>query len=102
MITLGNTAKYVRSKNAGPFWMTIDIFCETADSYTLIRNSKAVSPVMIARIYKANPREVKVFELDDLKVIKISLPRPCPQGSPHERDMHSGQQYVQLLDLPLE
>jgi hypothetical protein len=56
---------------------------------------------MIARIYKANLREVKVFELDDLKVIKISLPRPCPQGAPHERDMHSGQQYVQLLDLPL-
>jgi hypothetical protein len=102
MPTLGDTAKYVRSKNAGPFWMTIDIFCETTDSYTLIRNSKTIGPAAIARIFKANPEEVRVFELDDLKVIKISLPRPWPQGSRHERDMHSGQQYVQLLDLPLE
>ena len=32
----------------------------------------------------------------------MSYPRAEPQGGVLERDMHSGQQYVPLLDLELE
>jgi hypothetical protein len=34
-------------------------------------------------------------------MIKISYPRTTPQGGMVERDMHSGQQYVPLLDVEL-
>ena len=27
MLTLGEKVRKIRSKNAGPFWITIDIFC---------------------------------------------------------------------------
>src|SRR5690349_6456236 len=33
MATLGELAKLVRSKNAGPFWLTIDIMFEDPDAY---------------------------------------------------------------------
>jgi hypothetical protein len=35
-------------------------------------------------------------------MIKISYPRAAPQGGMVERDMHSGQQYVRLLDVELD
>lgn len=99
MATIGETALYVRSKNAGPFWVTIDVFCETADSFEAFRGSKSLTPEAISKAYGVDPASVKFFYLSELKVIKISYPRACPQGSKYERDMHGGQQYVQVLDL---
>jgi len=34
-------------------------------------------------------------------MVKISFPRAAPQGGVVERDLHSGQQYVDLLDCDL-
>jgi len=100
-MTLGETAKYVRSKNAGPFWMTIDVFCDSREAYDRLKASTVLRADSIAEVYHVDTNAVKRFEVDDLMVIKASLPRPYPQGSRHERDMHSGQQYVQLLDLDI-
>jgi hypothetical protein len=33
--------------------------------------------------------------------VKISFPRPVPQGSLRDRDMHSGQHHVPLALLPI-
>lgn len=43
----------------------------------------------------------KNAELPALRAIKVSMPRPRVQGSVGDRDMHGGQQYVALLDLPV-
>ena len=100
-MTLGERANYIRSKNAGPFWMTIDIFCGSDAAYDQIGKSEALSSESIAGIFKTNAEAVRRFDIPALHVIKISMPRPYPQGSRHERDIHSGQQYVQILDLEL-
>jgi hypothetical protein len=34
-------------------------------------------------------------------MIKISYPRPHPQGWRGERDMHGGQQFARLLDVEI-
>lgn len=96
-----DAAKYVRSKNAGPFWVTIDIFCDTDAAYEKISGSKQLSTAAIAEIYHVQKDDVEIYHLPDLKVIKISLPREVPQGAPGERDMHAGQQYLQLMDLAI-
>ena len=98
---LGEKAKYIRSKNAGPFWVTADIFFETAEDYAQAVQSGKITAETVSGIYGAAPEDIKIFQLPQLKVIKISYPRQMPQGSPDERDMHSGQQYVPLLDLEL-
>ncbi|OBZ14745.1 hypothetical protein A8L34_12610 [Bacillus sp. FJAT-27264] len=101
MPKIDDVTKYVRSKNAGPFWITIDLFCETLDDYILLKDSPAISHENIGRLYHIKPDQVKIFHLANLNVVKISVPRLNPQGHRYERDMHSGQQYVQLLDLEL-
>lgn len=100
-MTLGNTAKYVRSKNAGPFWMTIDIFCDSPDDYLTICGSKELTEEKLAEIYQVAADSVKKFQLDDLRIVKFSMPRPVPQGSCLDGDMHAGQQYTRIMDMEL-
>ncbi len=98
-MTLAETAKYVRSKNAGPFVLTIDIFCDSEEAYEAVKNSKNLTEKKLEEIYHVN--NVQKYTLDNLKIVKFSMPRPYPQGSPHDADMHGGQQYVRLLDIEL-
>ena len=86
MPEIGAIARKVRSKNAGPFWLTIDIFCGDADAYRQI--VQGLSTERVATVLQANPDEVKRFDIDALNVIKISLPRPVIQGHRTDRDMH--------------
>ena len=101
MSTIEQTAKYVRSKNAGPFWITIDVFFETEDNYQTAKQSKHLNRSAIAYTYGVKEDLVKLFYLDDLRVLKISIPRLSPKGGKQERDMHAGQQYLEILDMEL-
>ena len=102
MPRLGEVCRHVRSKNAGPFWVTVDIFFEDAQSYQRYRNSPSLGPQLFARLYAADPALVKLLPVDGLRMIKISYPRTHPQGWAGERDMHSGQQFARLLEVEME
>ena len=97
--TLGQLATKVRSKNAGPFWITIDAFFADRVDYERAVASPLTDPGAIAERYAVATDVVAIFELPDLLAIKVSFPRPSAQGGTGDRDMHAGQQYVPLLDL---
>lgn len=102
MPKLREICRHIRSKNAGPFWVTFDLFFDTEENYVRYRDSAALGSDAIARLYGARAFEVKRIAVDSLLMIKISYPRPHPQGWMHERDMHSGQLYVRLLDTVVD
>jgi len=99
MPKLRDVARYVRSKNAGPFWVTIDIFFNDEESYRRHSNDPGIGVEAVAALYDVAPNQIRRFEIDALSAIKLSYPRAQPQGGVVERDMHSGQQYVPLLDI---
>jgi hypothetical protein len=99
--TLGELADQVRSKNAGPFWITLDVFFRNAQDYEFVTGSGILSPQAIGRLYRVDPASVKYFELPALHVVKISFPRPVTAGSFKDRDLHGGQQHVPLAALAL-
>jgi hypothetical protein len=99
--SLGEVASLVRSKNAGPFWLTLDIFLPDRHTFDRVRLSPVTDPAVIARLYGVDADQVRVFLVTEVLAIKISLPRPVTQGSLEDRDMHAGQQYVPLLALPI-
>jgi hypothetical protein len=98
MAQVKDIARYVRSKNAGPFWATIEIFCDDDESYNKIKNSPRVTKEKVAELYRVKGGEVKAFYVDSLRVIKFSYPRPLPSGHKYENDMHTGQQYIRLAE----
>ncbi|MCU1679814.1 MAG: hypothetical protein JWQ81_553 [Amycolatopsis sp.] len=97
--TLGELATLVRSKNAGPFWLTLDVFFATDADYA--RAASVVTEDAIGRLYRTDPAVVRLYLLPDIRVLKASFPRPVVQGSFADRDMHSGQQHIPLADLPI-
>lgn len=101
MPKLKDVCRYIRSKNAGPFWVTIDLFFDSKETYRRHRDDPAISTDSVAALYGVEPAKVRRFEVESLSVIKISIPRLMPQGGVLERDMHSGQQFVPMLDLAL-
>ncbi|MDR6957999.1 hypothetical protein J2W43_001980 [Pseudomonas brassicacearum] len=102
MIKLRDVCRHVRSKQAGPFWITFDIFFDGQENFERYVNCAALSPVQFAKLYGVDPERVKRFPVADLNMIKISYPRATPQGGMVERDMHAGQQYVRLLDVIID
>ncbi len=86
MPEIGQIAQKVRSKNAGPFWLTIDIFCGTAAAYDQI--VRGLSTDRIAALFECPAETIKRFDIADLNVLKFSLPRPAIQGTAVDRDMH--------------
>lgn len=101
MPKVSDVCRYVRSKNAGPFWITLDLFFRDRAAFDAHAEAAALSPGAIADLYGVEAASVKWFALPDLNVVKISYPRPAPQGGITERDMHGGQQFVRLLDIAL-
>ena len=96
---LDEIADLVRAKNAGPFWLTLDVFLPTDDVYERVCASDVVDPEVIGELYRTPPGDVRVFRQPALRAVKISLPRPVVQGSFADRDMHSGQQHVLLAAI---
>ena len=99
--TLGRLADQIRSKNAGPFWVTIDIFFRTDEDYELAAAENVLTPELIADLYKVPATMIQIFRVRNLRVIKISYPRREPQGSIHDRDMHAAHQFMPLLSVPV-
>ena len=94
MVDLAEIVEKVRSKNAGPFWLTVDIFCGTKPAFA--RVCEGLSTERVARVFGADPATLKRFEIPSLNVVKFSLPRPETQGSIADRDMH-GASWAALL-----
>lgn len=91
---LGDIVQKVRSKNAGPFWLTIDIFCGDSDVYDQVVNT--LSTCQVAQVFDVATQEIKRFDIADLNVVKFSLPRPFIQGARMDRDIH-GASWAALL-----
>jgi len=102
MKTLGQCAKLIRSKNAGPFWLTIDVMFDDPATYRAVRDQRVVTVELIGRLYGQPADQISVFEHDAALAIKISLPRPQSSGSPLDTDVFGGQQYAPLLDLNVD
>jgi hypothetical protein len=99
--TLGEIALVVRSKNAGPFWLTLDVFFRSDADFAHVRSSKVLTAERIGQLYRVDPALVKRFELPGIRAMKFSVPRAVVAGSFEDRDLHAGQQHVPLASLSI-
>lgn len=99
MPNVANVCRHVRSKNAGPFWITLDLFFRDQASFDAYADSPQLKPEAIGKLFEVDAAQVKYFRVPGLLVVKISYPRRLPQGGMVERDLHGGQQYVRILDV---
>ncbi len=97
--TVGDLAILVRSKNAGPFWLTFDIMFDDQAVYRRVCDSQVINKEGVARLFRRTPEEVIVVNQDSAMAVKVSFPRPHSSGSKLDSDVYGGQQYAPLLGL---
>jgi hypothetical protein len=93
---LGDIARLVRSKNAGPFMLTIDVMFADRASFDRVTRCGALAPERIASVYGTDVAGIRSFVLPDALTVKISFPREVASGSLGDSDVY-GCQYMWRL-----
>lgn len=94
-------AKVIRSKNAGPLTLTLDIMFEDRAGYDTFVQSPALDTVRIAKLYGVDPDTVRIMPYPVALAVKISMPRHMAAGGPGDRDVYGAQQHAPILELEL-
>ena len=102
MPKLADLCRDIRSKNAGPFWITVDVFFRDRELFDRYADAAALQPDALAPLFGLRPGQLSRYPVPDLAVLKFSYPRRGPQGGMIERDLHGGQQFVCIVDVDVE
>ena len=97
---LSEIAQVVRSKNAGPRTLTLDVMFRSDADYQRVAQAGIVTPAVIADLYGVPAEAVEVIAYPIARAIKVSLPRRTA-GDPGDRDVYGAQQHLPLLGLQL-
>lgn len=96
-------ARVIRSKNAGPFKLTLDIFFDNVHIYQAIKQSKLLNKSLIARLYKTSKSMVEgIYFVDTALGIKITLQKPVASDDINTTDVYGAQQHAPLLELEID
>lgn len=102
---LSQCASVIRSKNAGPFEVTIDVMFDDAPTFEAACRSALLDPVELAqRMNVVRSRVLDVVVFRPALAVKINVARDASSGTVGDRDVYGTQQFIPLLDLeiPLE
>jgi len=96
---LKDIARVIRSKNAGPFMLTLDILMPSLESFNAVKASGALNVDVISRLYHMPPEKIRIIHYRPGLAIKITLPRRVPSGDVADTDVYGAQQHTPLLGI---
>jgi hypothetical protein len=97
-VPVTSLATLVRSKNAGPFVISLDFVFPDGETFVRVRDSGAVSRESIAALYGLPQERVSdVVEYPAANALKVNIARDRAAGGFGERDLYGSQQGA-LLD----
>lgn len=101
-VRLYDWAKILRSKNAGPFQLTLDIIFDDEKRYKIVKESGVINRDLICRLYRVPPEDVyHLVFFDAALAIKITIKRPTDSGSIGDTDVYGAQQHAPLIDVSI-
>jgi len=98
---LSDIAQVVRSKNAGPRRLTLDLMFASDADYRRVAQSPALTTERIGLLYGLPAHDVNVIPYPAGRAIKIVLARPIMAGDPGDRDVYGAQQHAPLLGVEI-
>ena len=91
--------KILRSKNAGPLFITFDLMFDSRDKMQyVVDNLKAID---VAKAYGVLESDVSIIKYEVVNSIKITFPRKNISGSLVDDDVYGCQQHVPLADIEI-
>lgn len=103
MKKLVDVAAIIRSKNSGPFELTLDVMFTDEGNYEKFVAGKYLNAKKVAELYKITEEDVvDIVEFPKAKAVKATIRRPLASGALGERDVYGAQQHVPLMMMELE
>lgn len=99
MTRLKDIAKACKSKNAGPFHVTLDIMFDDAALFERVRRTGTIHAELIAALYRVPVDQVQFTEYPPALAWKATIPRRIPSGAIGDTDVYGAQQHAPLLDI---
>ena len=103
MALIANIAKVCKSKNAGPFNLTIDVVFDEPAMFRAVKATGVLNAELFARLYKVAVEEVQFTVYDAALAFKATVPRKISAGDYGDSDVYGAQQHAPLLaiDIPI-
>jgi hypothetical protein len=102
-LRLKDIATVIRSKNAGPFQITFDVFFKDAATLRKVRDGGFITTARIASLYGIKEEDVmEVTFFEPASALKITVKRWKSSASPGDTDVLGAQQHVPLMLLELD
>lgn len=100
MNRLVDLAKVLRSKNSGPFEITLDILFDNPTSYHRVVESGVINVQRICQLYNLEPKDIcNIVFFEKGLGIKITYNRSVSSGTFGDRDVYGAQQHAPLMDI---
>ena len=85
-------ATVIRSKNSGPFQITLDVLFDDVEIYRKIKESGIISKERIAALYRMEESRIQQIVFFDTALgFKITYDRSISSGTCGERDVYGAQ-----------
>ncbi|KAI1873706.1 uncharacterized protein JN550_002975 [Neoarthrinium moseri] len=105
---LGDLARVLRSKNAGPYEITFDVIFDSTGVYSKVKGSGVLKPKAIADAFGlAEDKIIWCGFFDPALAFKVTIPRirngqVVAAGGFMENDVHGSQQYLPLFNIDVQ
>ena len=101
-IPLHRLTRIFRSKNAGPFVITVDMFLRDDEDYFAVKELGLITRELVAVRYGiALDDVIAVHYWDAALAIKVAFRREVSCGAINDTDCYGAQQHAPLLDVPV-
>ena len=91
--------KILRSKNAGPLFITFDLMFDSSEKMEYVATN--LTKQAVAKAYDVDEKDVSIIEYAVVNSIKITFPRKNISGSLNDDDIYGCQQHVPLSQIEI-
>jgi len=100
---LTDIASVIRSKNSGPYELTLDIIFNKQEDFEKVSSGGFINEELICSLYSVTPDKiVSIVAFAPAKAIKATIIRPLCSGDLGETDVYGAQQHAPLLGLEFD
>lgn len=100
---LYDAATVLRSKNSGPFEITLDVLFSDPDIYYKLKQQELINKELVSRLYHIpEERITHIVFYDQALGFKITFSRTVSSGTFLDRDVYGAQQHAPLMELEVE
>jgi hypothetical protein len=99
MPRIRDIAVVCRSKNAGPFLLTLDLVFPDRLTFDKVRASGVINRELVSRLYHVPVKDVLLVEFPPANAIKATIPRLHGSGDLEDTDVYGAQQHAPLMDV---